>query len=251
VPYRIDLRSAGHAAFDRLVDLGALDVEADAGGMIALMPDRVAPEQVARALGVRDLPISPAIGRDADSVWTLSVRPVRVGSRSLSLLDSAVFGTGLHPTTTLCLEAIDAIASADPPAAVLDVGTGSGVLALAALMLGVPRAVAIDIDADAVRVAAENGRRNGVSQRLECHRGGPDVLAEIFPAVVANVLAAPLVEMAPVLVRRVAPHGRLILSGIPQSAEADVRRAYRHLGMRYVSTTARAGWVAVTLHASW
>jgi ribosomal protein L11 methyltransferase len=72
-----------------------------------------------------------------------------------------------------------------------------------------------------------------------------------WPLVLANVLAAPLVEMAPALVRRVGHHGQLVLSGIPASVEGDVDRAYRQLGMRRVGVRTRAGWVALLLHASW
>jgi ribosomal protein L11 methyltransferase len=274
LPYRIDVDGAGDGALDRLVDLGALDAEFSAdGGVAALMPDSVSPELVARALGAARLTVSPATGRDDDSVWMLTPRPVRIGQlqlvpvnapagpRSLRLMDSAAFGSGLHPTTALCLEALqDAIAS-DPPAALLDVGTGSGVLAIAALMLGTPRALATDIDEDALRVAAENARINGVADRLTLAHGGPEAVDGVWPLVVANVLAAPLIEMAPVLVRRLGHRGppsprlrrasRLVLSGIPSAVEADVSHAYRHLGLRHVRTTARAGWVALVLQASW
>src|SRR5690242_15742752 len=80
MPYRVDVAGAGAAALDRLVELGALDVEqSPGGGIAALMPDGVAPGQVARALGVDDLTVSPAVGRDAGSVWTLRPRPTRIG----------------------------------------------------------------------------------------------------------------------------------------------------------------------------
>jgi ribosomal protein L11 methyltransferase len=133
----------------------------------------------------------------------------------------------------------------------LDVGTGSGILALAALTLGVPRALAIDIDDEALQVAAENARINGLSDRLQLARGGPESVTGTWALVLANVLAAPLIEMAPALVRRVAHHGQLVLSGIPSSVEEDVDRAYRHLGMRRVRATSRAGWVALEMLASW
>ena len=264
MPYRIDLRSAGDDVLDRLVDLGALDVESSVnGGIAALMPDRGAPERVADAIGVVDLSVSPAVGRDADSVWVLSPRAIRVGRLrivpadlapepgALRLIDAPAFGTGLHPTTALCLEALDEAVRSDCPDAVLDVGTGSGVLALGALVLGVPRALAIDIDDDALAAAAENGRINGVGERLRLARGGPETVAGAWPLVLANVLAAPLVEMAPALVRRVGHHGRLVLSGIPSSVEADVDQAYRHLGMRRTGVKSQAGWVALVLRASW
>ena len=76
-------------------------------------------------------------------------------------------------------------------------------------------------------------------------------VADTWPLVVANLLAAPLVELAPVLVRRVGHHGRLVLSGIPSSIEKDVGRAYRRLGMQHVLAQSRAGWSALVLQASW
>jgi ribosomal protein L11 methyltransferase len=167
------------------------------------------------------------------------------------LIDAPAFGTGLHPTTALCLEALDEALEIVRPQSVLDVGTGSGVLALAALTLGVPRGLAIDIDDRAVRVAAENAHINGLSDRLQLARGGPETITGTWPLVLANVLAAPLIEMAPALVRRVAHHGHLVLSGIPSSVEQDVDQAYRHLGMRRVRARSRAGWVALEMRATW
>ena len=264
MPYRVDVTRAGDAALDRLVELGALDLERlPGGGIAALMPDGVAPEHVAQALGVTDLSVSPAVGRDAGSVWTLSPRPTRVGRLwivpahagaepgVLRLTDSAAFGTGLHPTTAMCLEAIEEHLQPSAPEALLDVGTGSGVLALAALLMGVPRALGLDLDAEALRAAAENARLNALDQRLQLVHGGPDAVAGTWPLVVANLVAAQLVELAPVLVRRVGHHGRLVLSGVPSSIEPDVDRAYRRLGMHPVRAQSRAGWSALVLQASW
>lgn len=264
MPYRVDVPRAGDTALDRLVELGALDVErSPSGGIAALMPDGVSPEHVARALGVDDVSISPAVGRDAGSVWILSPRPTRIGRLRIApdharaepgvlrLTDSAAFGTGLHPTTAMCLEAIEEALQPAPPGALLDVGTGSGVLALAALLMGVPRALGLDIDAEALSAAAENARLNALDGRLQLVHGGPDAVDGAWPLVVANLLAAPLVEMAPVLVRRVGHRGRLVLSGIPSSVEGDVDRAYRRLGMQHVRAQSRAGWSALVLQASW
>jgi ribosomal protein L11 methyltransferase len=77
------------------------------------------------------------------------------------------------------------------------------------------------------------------------------VVAGTWPLVVANLLAAPLVELAPVVVRRVGHRGRLVLSGIPSSLEPEVDRAYRRLGMQHVRVQSRAGWSALVLQASW
>ena len=266
MPYRVDLVDAGTDAdvvLDRLIELGALDVERVSSGIAALIPDSIAPDAIAQALGRTNLEISPAVGRDANSVWVLSRRPLRIGrvrivpaqtdqeSGAIRLIDGPAFGTGLHPTTTLCLEAVDEALRIAVPDAVLDVGTGSGILALAALMLGVPRAIAIDIAHDAVRVAAKNAQVNGVGARLHLVCGGPDVLVTSFPLVLANVLAAPLIEMAPHLVQRVGHQGRLVLSGIPLGVDTDVDRTYRRLGMRRVDAKSRAGWVALVFQASW
>jgi ribosomal protein L11 methyltransferase len=264
VPYRVDIRNAGNDAFDRLVELGAIDAEfSQDGRMAALMPDGVSVAQVARALGVTDVSVSPAVGRDDGSVWVLSRRPIHVGRLrivpahldaepgALRLIDSAAFGSGLHPTTTLCLEAIEDAVTTATPSALLDVGTGSGVLALAALVMGVPRALGIDIDGEALGVAAENARLNALDERVQLAGGGPELVTGVWPFVVANVLAAPLIEMAPALVRRVAHDGQMVLSGIPSSLAHDVEHAYCHLGMRRVRVQSRAGWVAIVMQASW
>ena len=196
-------------------------------------------------------------------MWVLSRRPIHVGRirivpahldaepGDLRLADDAAFGSGLHPTTTLCLEAVEDTATHTAPAAMLDVGVGSGVLALAALILGVPRVLGIDIDEEALRVAAENARLNALEHRLQLARGGPEAVTGTWPLVVANVLAAPLIEMAPSLVRRVGHHGQLVLSGIPAALERDVEHAYRHLGMQRLRVTPRAEWIALVMRASW
>jgi ribosomal protein L11 methyltransferase len=264
VPYRVDLGNPGDDALDRLIELGAVDAEiSDDGSIAALMPDRVSPQQIAHAMHVVDIAVSPAISRDDGSVWILGRRPIRVGRfrivpadteaepDALRLIDAAAFGTGLHPTTALCLEALDEAVQLARPDAVLDVGTGSGVLALAALSLGVPRALGIDINDEALRVAAENARINDMGERLQLARGGPETVTGTWPLVLANVLAAPLIAMAPALVRRIGHHGQLVLSGIPAAVEPDVDAAYCRLGMHRMRAMSRGGWVALVMQASW
>lgn len=265
MPYVLHLRDASDATLDHLVALGALDVEhAGDGGLTALMPDSVDP----CASGGGEFTVTPAAARDSGSVWTLHPRAVRIGRLHIvpagmpaagattglievRLMDGEVFGSGLHPTTALCLQLLSEIVEADVSAAMLDIGTGSGVLALAALKLGVPRVTAIDIDADAIRVADANARLNDVRERLQLALGGPEIVTGAFPLVAANVLAAPLIDLAPVIARRVAHHGRIVLSGIPRAVEDEVVRAYRRLGMHHVSTIARSDWTALLLQASW
>lgn len=290
MPYRIDLRGPAAGVFDRLVELGAMDIDAietvDRHGVAAIMPDSVNLDAVARTLGlaIGDIRVTPARGRDNESIWLLNPRPVQAGrlrivpvswplhansdadadadsnananadARTLRMIDGPAFGTGLHPTTALCLDALDDELSAwpsDQPTRILDVGTGSGVLALAALRLGAPSVIAIDIDTDSVKVAAENARLNGLSSRLHLVLGGPEALGGTWPLVLANVLTAPLIDMAPVLARRVGRSGRLVLSGIRSSLADDAAQAYRHVGMRLMRSQTRDGWTALTLAATW
>ena len=263
VPYRIDISCPPDDVLDRLVQSGALDIERVGGGIAAIIPDGVTPEAVTGAVGVARVIVSPAVARDNGSVWLLSPRAVRIGNvviapaevaappGALRLTDSAAFGTGHHPTTALCIEAIEEAMTIAVPDSILDVGTGSGILALAALTMGVPQAVGLDIDADALEVAAANARLNNLTDGLQLVLGGPDVVDGAWPLIVANVLAAPLIEMAPILVRRVGHRGRLILSGIPRSLESEVRQTYEHLGMRHVRSEPRGGWTMLVLQASW
>lgn len=263
MPYRIDVSCPPTDAVDVLVALGALDIEPVDDGIAAIMPDAVTHEVVAGALGVASVTVSAAVARDSGSVWLLSPRVVQIGPvliaspeaaaapRTLRLTDSHAFGTGHHPTTALCIEALEEILICERHDSVLDVGTGSGILALTALLMGVRRAVGLDTDAHALRVAAGNARLNQFEDRLQLVHGGPDVLEGKWPLVIANVLAAPLIDMAPVLVRRVGSDGRLILSGIHSSLESEVRRTYQHLGMRHLGSKTRAGWTMLMARASW
>jgi ribosomal protein L11 methyltransferase len=262
MPYRIDLENPPEDALERLVELGALDIDRVGDALAAIMPDGVELETVERALE-RPVVGTTTHGRDDGSVWVLQPREVRVGrttilpadrpaqAGALRMIDGPAFGTGLHASTELCLEGLAHELLAWRPASILDVGTGSGILALAALCAGVPRAVGIDIDADAVRVAAENARINGLTSRFAIVRAGPDALSGRWPLVMANVLAAPLIQMAPALARCVGRGGRIVLSGVRSSLARDVAHAYDRVGMRMVSTDSRRGWSALTLHASW
>ncbi|HSG89691.1 MAG TPA: 50S ribosomal protein L11 methyltransferase [Pseudomonadales bacterium] len=144
------------------------------------------------------------------------------GGVRVLLAPGLAFGTGGHPTTRGCLAAL---ARRSPRAVdVIDFGCGSGVLALAALVLGAGRVVAIDHDPQALAATRENALRNGVGDRLEVRAelGADDHCTVLL----ANVLARPLIELAPGLQRRIAPGGRAILSGILPDQAEDVMRAW-------------------------
>jgi ribosomal protein L11 methyltransferase len=142
----------------------------------------------------------------------------------LDLDPGLAFGTGTHPTTALCLEWLDR----HPPAGlqVLDYGCGSGILALAALRLGAASAIGVDHDPQALEASEENARRNGLGERLRVYLPDdePRIPADLL---LANILAAPLIDLAPQLARRVRPGGAILLSGILQEQAEAVAAAYR------------------------
>lgn len=134
------------------------------------------------------------------------------------------FGTGTHETTRLCLVAIDQLVV--PGQSVLDVGTGSGILAIAALLLGASDARGTDNDPIAVRVARENAAINGVAERFLVDVADLDHLTGTWPLVLANILPHILLEMAPQLAARTAVGGHLVLSGILSRERERVRDGF-------------------------
>jgi ribosomal protein L11 methyltransferase len=133
------------------------------------------------------------------------------------------FGTGTHATTALCLEWLDAQELRG--ARVFDVGCGSGILAIAALALGARHAVAMDIDPQALLATGENAGRNGVATRLDV-RPAETPWDVGFDVVLANILAEPLVELAPRLAAAARPGGAVVLSGLLTAQAADVASAF-------------------------
>ena len=133
------------------------------------------------------------------------------------------FGSGTHPTTALCLQWLDSLELRGSD--VLDFGCGSGILALAALKLGAARAVGVDNDPQALLATVDNAQRNGVAGRLAVYTPAEEPPAS-YPVVVANILAVALDQLAETLAARVAPGGRIALSGILHGQEADLLKRY-------------------------
>jgi len=152
------------------------------------------------------------------------------------------FGTGEHPTTALCLDWLERHVS--PRSTLLDYGCGTGVLALAALVLGASRAFAVDNDGQALTATRANAALNGVAERLvvAMPEALPDVKVDVLTA---NILAGPLVELAPTFAKLVRPGGWLVLSGILEAQAARVATAYAPHFSDF-EQVARDGWVRLT-----
>ena len=163
----------------------------------------------------------------------------------LELEPGRAFGTGLHATTSLVARTLDREAARLAGAPVLDVGTGSGILALVAIALGAGRVVAIDNDADVVGVVRENAERNGMGDRVEASDTDVAAITDTFPIVLANIEARVLIPLAPSIAARVAKGGLLVLSGILVGQEDDVRAAYPELTLR--ATEREGEWVSLSL----
>lgn len=177
---------------------------------------------------------------------------VRTGEIAIEIDAGQAFGTGHHGTTAGCLEVLASVARTRTVRNVLDLGTGSGVLAIAAWKLMHVPVLATDIDPIATRVAAENARVNGVVNGMT-FATAPGFHSTAFSAngpfdlIIANILARPLMKMAPQLVANLAPGGSVILSGILAEQRWKVLAHYNGQHLRHVRTIWRNGWVTIHL----
>ncbi|MBR7091898.1 MAG: 50S ribosomal protein L11 methyltransferase [Clostridia bacterium] len=170
-----------------------------------------------------------------------------VGGRLPLRIDPGLaFGTGGHETTRLVLEALER--AVRPGCRLLDVGCGSGILSIAALLLGAADATGVDIDPTAVRTAVENGALNGfTAPRYRMITGNlADAVHGCFDVIVANIVADAVVALTPTAVRLLAPQGVYIVSGIIDTREDGVQQALAQNGLTVVRRDVRNGWVCLT-----
>lgn len=167
------------------------------------------------------------------------------GERVLELEPGRAFGTGLHETTRLVAQALADHASELVDEPILDVGCGSGVLALIALCFGAKSAVATDIDPEAIDVTKENCARNAMTDRVDATTKPLEALAVTAPVVVANIEARVLIPMAEELKRHVDPGGLLLLSGILVPQRDEVRAAYADMDL--LAAPAMGEWTLLAL----
>jgi ribosomal protein L11 methyltransferase len=283
ISFDVDSSEAELAA-DRLESAGASSVSfADAGDqpvlepapgetplwpriqVSALFPLATDPAHIDRSLN-QPAPLNSRSGlcvtrlddRDWEREWLRDFGPMRFGERLwvcpgdqlpqsgggvvVRLDPGLAFGTGTHPTTALCLEWLDG-ADLDGRT-VVDYGCGSGILGIAAALLGARRVIAIDNDPQALIATRDNARRNGVDQRVEvCPPAGlPAIEADV---VLANILSGPLQALAPTLAAITRPGGDLVLSGLLAGQADEVAAAYES-GFRPNTRTEDQGWVRLT-----
>ena len=165
----------------------------------------------------------------------------------LALDPGMAFGTGLHPTTRLCLAALEGLADHGRLAGrrLLDVGCGSGILAIAGVRLGAASALGVDTDPIAIEATTANARRNRIGRRIRAREGSLPTGEGPFEVVVANLIASLLVRLAGDLRAEVAPGGTLLASGIFMDRETEVRDAFLAAGMRVGGRLAEGDWVAL------
>lgn len=191
--------------------------------------------------------------------WKAYFRPTRVGDRlvvvptwedytpaageiPLYLDPGMAFGTGTHATTALCLRWMEELVQ--PGSRVIDVGTGSGILAVAAKRLGAAEVVAIDIDPVAVETAEQNARQNGVE--VDVRRATLDQVPEgDADLIVANIIASVIVDILPEVVARLKPGGRFLASGIIAEKKDAVGEAMTEAWLLPLGVREQDGWVAI------
>lgn len=211
---------------------------------------------------------------DWSQTWKAHFKPLRVGRRVLvtptwetvdpgpddiliRIDPGMAFGTGHHETTRLCLEWLETWAESvsseaftaagrsrpDSPGSLLDVGTGSGILAIGAALLGFENVVGIDNDPEAIEVAAENVNLNELTGKIRVLCASPGDLAGSFDVVISNIQALPLMRMSETLISKTANGGRLVLSGILAEQGEEVRAEFREKGAEPTGSRAAGEWV--------
>ncbi len=204
---------------------------------------------------------------DWSQTWKAHFKPLHVGRRFLiaptweavepgpdDLLiridPGMAFGTGHHETTRLCLEWLEAWAEkvadragSKPPGSLLDVGTGSGILAMGAALLGFENIVGVDNDPEAIEVAIQNVSLNKLTQEIRILCASPGDISSEFNVVISNIQSLPLIGMSETLISRTANEGRLVLSGILAEQAEQVRSEYQRRGAEFAGSRAAGEWV--------
>lgn len=201
---------------------------------------------------------------DWQNGWKKYYHPLEIGKRlaivpswedeetdrvKLILDPGLAFGTGSHETTSLCLEVLDSVVKGGER--VLDIGTGSGILAIAALKLGASTADGVDIDPVAVRTAGENAERNGVTNQLKVLVGDlSDQASGKYQIITANIVANAILSLAPAVPALLAENGVFIASGIIDTRKDEVIAGLQAAGLEVTAVHEKRGWECIVCRAA-
>jgi ribosomal protein L11 methyltransferase len=235
-------------------------LQAADGETLAALLDGIRSDLVDLGIDASDAAIAAVPEHDWNARWKAAWRPFRLspriwitpsweaatacepGMREVRLDPGMAFGTGTHATTSLCAEALDELLAERAGLSVLDLGTGTGILAMAARVLGAGRVCAVDLDPQAVACAAENVERNSLSD-IEVGLGSAEQTGGSFDIVVANLLAPVLLRIAQPLAARLGPGGVLLWSGVLPHQADEVEQAFLAQGLPPGGRWQRDGWV--------
>lgn len=214
--------------------------------------------------GVSDVRVASLQEEDWANAWKEHFQVHRIGERVVIcppwrsyepkdddivvVLDPGMaFGTGLHPSTQLSMIGTEQVVFEG--ATVLDVGAGSGILSIAAARLGAARVDAVDVESVAEPATNENAAANGVAEKIHFQRGsvgeGQPFWGEQYDVVLANIIARILIELSEAIVAHTKPGGKVVLAGIIESREQDVKNAYEALGMVLDARRTREDWISL------
>jgi ribosomal protein L11 methyltransferase len=228
---------------DYLASLGALGLATPAAPTITALTDR----DWGQAWREHFRPLAVGRGLLVAPPWDVPATSDRI---VLIIEPGRAFGTGHHGSTAGCLELLERALERVAPAGAIDLGTGSGILAIAAARLGVERTLAVDDDPDAVAAAVANAERNGVAARIDCRLDDAARLeAPPAPLVIANILAAAHRRLAARYRRLLAPGGTLLLGGILDAEAEEVRDGLRAHGLAPADVLSIDGWTALGFRA--
>jgi ribosomal protein L11 methyltransferase len=258
------LLSAGAGALEE--GPSSLSVYADTSELVQALEEAVADFRLRVAEALPGLEVLSAEITEVDENWnkwldhlvpqavtpTFVARPTSCpdappGERTLWLEPSPAFGEGAHASTLLAAAAVERHAERHPGGRLLDVGTGTGILALVGLSSGLGDAVAIDSDPVAVAAAARNAVLNGLGERCQVSATALTALSDHFDIVVANMLVPTLLELAPLLKSCLAPGGVLILSGLLREDADALTSKFAALGLREAARYYGGDWCALEL----